>query len=67
MAGVVLREFDYDSEMHHAVARERVFRDRFNPLDAYNDIELYERFRMRRGSILTLLDELRDVIWHPHI
>ena len=40
--------------------RNRVFRDRKNPLDMYDDVELYDKFIFRRHDILTIVDELRD-------
>lgn len=36
--------------------RERVFRDRLNPLDMYNDDELFRRFRLPRRELLELVD-----------
>ena len=38
--------------------RERIFRDRSNPLDKYNDDEMYERYRFTRRGILHVLDRL---------
>ena len=40
--------------------RNRVFQDRKNPLDIYDDMELYDKISSRRHSILTIVDELRD-------
>ena len=39
--------------------RNRVFRDTLNPLDVYDDIELFERFRFWRIDILTIVEEIR--------
>ena len=39
-----------------ALRRERVFRDRTNPLDFFDDDQLYFRYRFRRDSILFILD-----------
>ncbi|KAL2102183.1 hypothetical protein ACEWY4_001351 [Coilia grayii] len=41
-----------------AFRRERVIRDRSNPLDIYNDEELIERFRFSRRDLFSLIDEL---------
>ncbi|KAL2085042.1 hypothetical protein ACEWY4_020560 [Coilia grayii] len=48
--------------MERAVRRERVFRDRNNPLEVYNDDEIISRFRLTREAILRLTDELEDVL-----
>ena len=44
--------------------RNRVFRDKKNPLDMYDDVELY-MFRFRRHDILAIVDELRDDLEYP--
>ncbi|XP_013404377.1 putative nuclease HARBI1, partial [Lingula anatina] len=48
-----------------AVRRERVFRDRENPLDYFNDDQLRERFRFRRHSILFILQFIINTIQPP--
>ena len=50
----------FDDYVDRAYRRERLFRDRQNPLDVYDDVELYERFRFRRYNLLAIIDELRD-------
>ncbi|XP_063404190.1 putative nuclease HARBI1 [Mytilus trossulus] len=40
--------------------RERVFIDRTNPLDLYDDLELVERFRFDRQTILQITDLLQE-------
>ncbi len=50
---------------NRVLRRERVFRDRRNPLECYNDYELYERFRFPREDIYELTDLLRDDIECP--
>ena len=47
------------------IRRERVFRDRNNPIDIYDDVELYERFRFRRDDILDIVDDIRDDLEYP--
>ena len=54
-AVVVLR-----SQHKMVLRRNRVFRDRKNPLDMYDDVELYDTFRFGSHDILTIVDELRD-------
>ena len=59
-AVVVLR-----SQHRRNLRRNRVFRDRKNPLDMYDDAELYDTFRFCRHDILTIVDELLDDLEYP--
>ena len=43
-------------EQENFLPRERVFRDRSNPLDCYDDLELFQRFRFCRLSILKIAE-----------
>ncbi|XP_048259000.1 putative nuclease HARBI1 [Haliotis rufescens] len=43
----------------------RTFRDRFNPLDLYNDEELFERYRFRRCTIFFIVGLIGDELAHP--
>eukprot|EP00745_Piridium_sociabile_P032193 TRINITY_DN54078_c0_g1_i4.p1 TRINITY_DN54078_c0_g1~~TRINITY_DN54078_c0_g1_i4.p1 ORF type:complete len:286 (+),score=33.99 TRINITY_DN54078_c0_g1_i4:34-891(+) len=45
--------------------RERVFRDRTNPFDIYDDVDLFSRYRFRRADIIDLCDVIADDIDHP--
>ena len=47
MAAVVV----WRSQHRRNLRRNRVFRDRKNPLDMYDDVELYDKFRFRRHDI----------------
>lgn len=40
------------------VRRNRVFRDRLNPLDAYDDLEIVARYRLSRQLIMSLYDNI---------
>ncbi|KAK3786040.1 hypothetical protein RRG08_023461 [Elysia crispata] len=42
--------------------RNRIFRDRRNPLDVFDDMEMFEKFRFHRENIMTLTEELE-----PHL
>ncbi|CAC5359119.1 HARBI1 [Mytilus coruscus] len=42
--------------------RNRIFRDRLNPLDAYDDHELLYRYRMSRQTLMRVIDMVRDDI-----
>jgi hypothetical protein len=45
--------------------RERVFRDRNNPLDYLDDVDIIDKFRLPRFLILHLCEELRVHLEHP--
>ena len=61
MAAVVV----WRSRHRRNLKRYRGFRDRKNPLDMYEDVELYDKFRFRRHDILTIVDELRNDLEYP--
>ena len=46
--------------VHNPTRKGRVFRDRQNPLDLYDDLELFQRFRFPRLELLALIDEMAD-------
>ena len=52
-------------QLRRNLRQNRVFRDRKNPLDMYDDVELYDKFRSRRHDILTIEDELRYDLEYP--
>ena len=64
MTGYLMRHFRnallHEDEYQRAGRRERVVRDRTNPLDYYNDLELYQRYRLDRQGIITLTEMLED-------
>ena len=45
-----------------ALRRQRVFRDRTNPLDYFDDVDIIKRYRLSRPLILQLCDIVRDDI-----
>ena len=55
------------AEMRRAVRRERVFRDRSNPLDSFNDAELVKRCRFSRVGIMHIMDIVALDIQHETI
>uniref|UniRef100_A0A673IH05 DDE Tnp4 domain-containing protein n=1 Tax=Sinocyclocheilus rhinocerous TaxID=307959 RepID=A0A673IH05_9TELE len=59
MARLIYRLHD-----RRAFRRERVMRDRTNPLDIYGDRELIERFRFSRVELLELINELSPQLQH---
>src|SRR5690349_4712711 len=54
-----------DLYQRRQIRRERIFRDRLNPLDSLNDLKLYNRYRFDRPSILWISDLLRPDLEHP--
>ena len=44
--------------------RNRIFRDRTNPLHKFNDLELFWQFRFRRADILQMTNELKEELEH---
>ncbi|XP_042147394.1 putative nuclease HARBI1 [Ixodes scapularis] len=47
------------------MGRQRVFRDRLNPLEEFDEDELQERFRFGRAGIVFLVDTLRPDLERP--
>ena len=45
--------------------RPRIFRDRTNPLDVYDDVDILLRFRMTRETIFEVIDLVRADLEHP--
>ncbi|XP_064635765.1 putative nuclease HARBI1 [Lineus longissimus] len=53
------------AELRRAMRRERVFRDRRNPLDIFGDAELVKRCRFSREGIMLITDIVAPDIEHP--
>lgn len=51
-------------ENDRALRRERVFRDRIDPLDKFTDL-LIARYRFPRRRVLELTDLIRNAVQHP--
>ncbi len=51
--------------MRRGLRRERVFRDRENPLEVYDDEELRRRYRFRRETIVFLVQMIGNMLIHP--
>jgi len=60
MAGRLVHRFNNE----RALRRERVVRDRTNPLDIYSDSELIERFRFGRQALFDLIEEISPQLQH---
>lgn len=53
------------AQLRRAMRRERVFRDRRNPIDIFTDDELIKRYRFSREGIMFITDLLAPEIDHP--
>ena len=51
--------------MRRNFRRQRILRDRTNPFDIYDDVELFARFRFWLEDIVTLVDLFGDELEHP--
>ena len=49
-------QLNLEEENVHALRRQRVFRDRNNPLDLYDDRDFFLRYRMTRGVALEVMN-----------
>ena len=52
-------------ENRRALRRERLFRDRNNPLDNLTDEEVRGRYRFSREAIFRVVEDLRHVLERP--
>ena len=50
--------------LRRSLRRQRVFRDRTNPLDSMSDAELYDAFRFFRHELMDLCDEITEHVEH---
>ena len=60
MAALILLRY----RQRRLLRRNRIFRDRTNPLHKFNDLELFWRFRFRRADILQMTNELKEELEH---
>ena len=64
-----------EQQQQESLARERVFRDRSDPLDLYDDLELVQHFHFSRSAILKITELIQDYLnctkrshaAHPHV
>ena len=54
----ILQVVWYANAARRALRRERVFRDRINPLDIYDDHDFKLRYRFSRVSAMYIIDEI---------
>ena len=55
MAGILGAAY-YNRLVRHVLRRERVYRDRQNPFDRYDDWDFKRRFRFSKGTENILID-----------
>ena len=60
MAGLI--PLFLSEEQEECLPRERVFSDRCNPLDCYDELELVQRFRFSRLAILKNTELIQDYL-----
>lgn len=54
-----------DEQVRRYLRRQRIFRDRQNPLDVYDDLEIIQRYRLDRQSIISIIDLIKDRLERP--
>ena len=54
-----------DDEIERECKRMRIFRDRNNPLEVLNDIEVIERYRLPRNVLIRLVELVREDVERP--
>ena len=67
--------FISEREQQESLDRERVFRNRSDPLDFYKDLELVQRFLFSRSAILKITELIQNHLnstdrshsAHPHV
>ena len=55
---MALALFLIDIESSRNLARQRVFRDRLNPIDVYNDVEFISRYRVTKFIIVRVEEKV---------
>ena len=56
---------EHDEQHQRALRRERIFRDRSNPLDTFSDEEIINKYRLSRECIINLCETLNDELEWP--
>ena len=60
MAAIVVAQ-----RMRRSLRRQRLFRDRINPLETMTDLQLHKAFRFRRHELIAICDEIKSEIEYP--
>ena len=56
----ILGPLYYQNLQQRAIRRERIFRDRNNAFDIYDDVDFRKRYRFSRQSVMQMIDEFKD-------
>ena len=59
--------FLLEVKSNNSFANQRVFRDRLNPIDSYNDIEFVSRYRITRYMFIQLHEKITGYFLRPRI
>ena len=59
--------FLFEVNTDNSLANQRVFRDRLNPIDLYNDIEFINRYRITRSIFIQLHEKIAGYFLKPRI
>ena len=51
--------------LEHAMRRERIFRDRINPVERYDDEDFVSRYRLPKALVLDVVDSIKPDIERP--
>ena len=54
----------FERRNRRAIRRERIFRDRTNPLDLWTDQQMHAKYRFSRLACLNIIDLLQDQLQH---
>ncbi|XP_072168617.1 putative nuclease HARBI1 [Diadema setosum] len=65
MAAFLLLGFREQEAARRNFRRQRVFRDRLNPLDHYDDSEMLKNYRFSREGVLRIIDIVKDDLQKP--
>ena len=47
------------------LTHQRIFKDRRNPLEVFNDVRFKELFRLNKPTVIDLVKDLSDNLQHP--
>ena len=54
--------FPLEFEFSHSLSRQRVFRDRLNPIEVYSDTEFIVRYRITKCTFVQLQEKVETFL-----